>query len=70
MVAHNHLQWGVMPSSGVSEDCNSVLTYIKNKNLFKQICFNYTELRLRLGEQLQIYSSLPAALGSFHFHLE
>jgi hypothetical protein len=29
MVAHNHLQWGLMPSSGVSEDSNSVLIYIK-----------------------------------------
>jgi hypothetical protein len=32
--------------------------------------FYYTESRLRLGEQLQIYSSLPVALGYFHFHLE
>jgi hypothetical protein len=29
MVAHNHLQWDPMPSSGVSEDSNSVLTHIK-----------------------------------------
>jgi hypothetical protein len=28
MVAHNHLQWALMPSSGVSDDSNSVLTYI------------------------------------------
>jgi hypothetical protein len=28
MVAHNHLQWDLMPSSGVSEDSNSALTYI------------------------------------------
>jgi hypothetical protein len=28
MVAHNHLQWDLMPSSGVSEDSDSVLTYI------------------------------------------
>ena len=27
-------------------------------------------MRLRLGEQLQNYSSLPVALGYFHFHLE
>jgi len=27
-------------------------------------------MRLRLGEQLQNYSSLPAALDYFHFHLE
>jgi hypothetical protein len=26
MVAHNHLQWDQMPSSGVSEDRDSVLT--------------------------------------------
>jgi hypothetical protein len=26
MVAHNHLQWDLMPSSGVSEDSYSVLT--------------------------------------------
>jgi hypothetical protein len=29
MVAHNHLQWDLMPSSGVSEDSYSVLIYIK-----------------------------------------
>ena len=29
MVAHNHLQWNLMPSSGVSEDSDSVLIYIK-----------------------------------------
>ena len=29
MVAHNHLQWDLVPSSGVSEDSGSVLTYIK-----------------------------------------
>ena len=28
MVAHNHLYWDLMPSTGVSED-NSALTYIK-----------------------------------------
>ena len=26
MVAHNHLQWNLMASSGVSEDSDSVLT--------------------------------------------
>jgi len=29
MVAHNHLQWDLMPSSGVSEDSDSVLRYTK-----------------------------------------
>jgi hypothetical protein len=29
MVAHNHLQWGLMPYFGVSEVTDSVLTYIK-----------------------------------------
>jgi hypothetical protein len=29
MVAHNHLQWDLMPSSGVSEEINGVLKYIK-----------------------------------------
>jgi hypothetical protein len=29
MVAHKHLQWGLMPSSGVSEESNGVLIYIK-----------------------------------------
>jgi hypothetical protein len=29
MVAHNHLQWDLMPSSGVSEDSDSVLIFIK-----------------------------------------
>jgi hypothetical protein len=28
MVAHNHLKWDPVPSSGVSEDSNSVLVYI------------------------------------------
>jgi hypothetical protein len=28
-VAHNHLQWDSMPSSAVTEESNSVLTYIK-----------------------------------------
>jgi hypothetical protein len=29
MVAHNHLEWDLMPSSGVAEDSYSVLVYIK-----------------------------------------
>ena len=29
MVAHNHLQWDLMPSSGVSEESDSVLIYVK-----------------------------------------
>ena len=29
MVAHNHPQWDLMPSSGVSEDSDSALTYNK-----------------------------------------
>jgi hypothetical protein len=29
MMAHNHLSWDLMPSSGVSEESNGVLTYIK-----------------------------------------
>jgi hypothetical protein len=29
MVAHSHLQWDPVSSSGVSEDTDSVLTYIK-----------------------------------------
>jgi hypothetical protein len=29
MVAHNHLKWDLMPSSGVSEDSYSVLICIK-----------------------------------------
>jgi hypothetical protein len=31
VVAYNHLQWDLMPSSGVSEDSYSVLIYIKEK---------------------------------------
>jgi hypothetical protein len=27
MVAHKHLSWDLMPSSGVSEDSNSELTH-------------------------------------------
>jgi hypothetical protein len=30
IVAHNHLEWDPMPSSGVSEDSYGVLTYINN----------------------------------------
>jgi hypothetical protein len=29
MVAHNHLEWDPMPSFGVSEDSDSVFSYIK-----------------------------------------
>jgi hypothetical protein len=29
MVAHNHLLWDPMPSSGMSEDSYNVLIYIK-----------------------------------------
>jgi hypothetical protein len=29
MTAHNQLQWGLMPSFGVSEESNGVLIYIK-----------------------------------------
>jgi hypothetical protein len=29
MVAHNHLSWDPMPSSGMSEDSYSILIYIK-----------------------------------------
>jgi hypothetical protein len=29
MVAHNHMSRALMPSSGVSQDGDSVLTYIK-----------------------------------------
>jgi hypothetical protein len=29
MVAHNHLEWDLLSSSGVSEDSYSVLMYIK-----------------------------------------
>jgi hypothetical protein len=29
MMAHNHLQWGLVPSSGVSDDSYSVFIYIK-----------------------------------------
>jgi len=32
MVAHNHLQWDLMPSSGVSEDSYSVLIRKINKS--------------------------------------
>jgi hypothetical protein len=43
MMAHNHLQWGLIPFSGVSEESNGVLTYIKsinqsiNQSIFKNI---------------------------------
>ena len=34
-VAHNHLQWDLIFSSGVSEDSNNVLTYIKQTKFLK-----------------------------------
>ena len=34
MVAHNHLQWDLMSSSGVSEGGEGVLTYIKEIKSF------------------------------------
>ena len=37
MVAHNHLQWELMPSSGVSEDSYSVLINKINKSFKKYI---------------------------------
>jgi hypothetical protein len=30
MVAHNHLQWDSISFSGVSEDSDTILTYINN----------------------------------------
>jgi len=41
MVAHNHLYWDLMPSSGVSEDSNSVLTYIKISKSLKRKKMTY-----------------------------
>ena len=29
MVTHNHLQWSLVPSSGVSEESNGILIYMK-----------------------------------------
>ena len=37
MVAHNHPQQDLTPSSGVSEDSYSVLTYINKINLKKKV---------------------------------
>jgi hypothetical protein len=35
MVTHTHLQWGLMPSSGVTEESNGVLNVHKiNKEIF------------------------------------
>jgi hypothetical protein len=34
MVAHNHLKWGLMHPSGMSEDSNGVCTYILKINTF------------------------------------
>jgi hypothetical protein len=36
VVAHNHLSWDLTPPSGVSEDSDSVLIYIKSKKFFKK----------------------------------
>jgi hypothetical protein len=36
-VAHNHVKWNLVPSSGVSEDSDSVLIYIKINKIFKKI---------------------------------
>jgi hypothetical protein len=49
MVAHNHLQQDLTPSSGVSEDSYSVLTYINKINLKKK----KWELKRKGGDQKQ-----------------
>jgi hypothetical protein len=36
LVAHSHLSWALMLSSGVSEDSDSVLTHIKINKLKKK----------------------------------
>jgi hypothetical protein len=41
MVAHNHLQWGLMPSSGVPEDSYSVLLYIIKTKIKKFLNLNF-----------------------------
>jgi hypothetical protein len=51
MVAHNHLQWGLMPSSGVSEENNG--DYIKKKLIKKSRAWWHTPLIPALGRQRQ-----------------
>ena len=36
MVTHNHLKWGLMPSTGVSDESNGVLIYINKWIIFKK----------------------------------
>ena len=64
MVAHNHLQWHPMPSSDVSEDSYSVLTYIIkiNKSFLKKEFKN----RLKLKLQGQFYYYLKEKPHSKH----
>jgi hypothetical protein len=46
MVAHNHPQQDLTPSSGVSEDSYSVLTYINKINLKKKENKNYINKKM------------------------
>ena len=48
MVALNHLYWDLMPSSGLSEESDSILTYIKINKFFKtrSLCIVLTSLEL------------------------
>jgi hypothetical protein len=44
MVAHNHLQWGLMPSSGVSEESNGEYIKYKKKTLKNNFIPSYSEI--------------------------
>jgi hypothetical protein len=50
LVAHNHLQWGLMPSSGVSEESNSEYSKInKSLNNNKKIQLSVTTVKFLLN---------------------
>jgi hypothetical protein len=58
MVAFNHLQWDLMPSSGVSEDSYSVLMY--NNKFFKKSGINLIIKIFRLGTQVCPSLTVPS----------
>jgi hypothetical protein len=54
MVAHNHLKWDLMPSSGVSEESNLIYIYNVFKEKKKSQAWWRTPLIPALGRQRQV----------------
>jgi hypothetical protein len=72
MVAHNHLWWDLMPSSGESEESDGVLIYIKwtDKSLRKKkyLAFILGYMRLHCKHNILVLFSL-LTMYSDQFHL-